>query len=70
MSDDDRVKFLLANAVAHPLEGDDPGGAEGELRSRWLVRVIVSLLSDPCAHAAEERVLVERFVAPGLHAQR
>ncbi|GAA4816201.1 TetR/AcrR family transcriptional regulator [Nocardioides caeni] len=39
---------------------DDPAAA------RWLVRVIVSLLTAPEADAAEERALVERFVAPGV----
>ncbi len=34
------------------------------LRARWLVRVIVSLLSMPGEDGAEERALVERFVAP------
>lgn len=37
---------------------DDPDAA------RWLVRVIVSLLTVPGGDAAEERRLVERFVAP------
>lgn len=32
--------------------------------ARWLVRVIVSLLTVPGADAAEERRLVERFVVP------
>jgi AcrR family transcriptional regulator len=32
--------------------------------ARWLVRVIVSLLTVPGGDAAEERRLVERFVAP------
>lgn len=32
--------------------------------ARWLVRVIVSLLTVPGRDAAEERRLVERFVAP------
>lgn len=36
--------------------------------ARWLVRVIVSLLTSPEADAAAERRLVERFVAPVLGA--
>jgi AcrR family transcriptional regulator len=36
--------------------------------SRWLVRVIVSLLIAPGRDAAEERAMVERFVLPGLRA--
>jgi AcrR family transcriptional regulator len=34
------------------------------LAARWLVRVVLSLLTVPGRDAAEERVLVERFVAP------
>lgn len=43
-------------------------GASGsrDLRARWLVRVILSLLTLPGESAAEERELVERFVVPGL----
>ncbi len=36
----------------------------GRLRARWLVRIIVSLLAMPGESEAEERELVERFVAP------
>ena len=39
---------------------DDP------LAARWVVRVIVSLLIAPGRDDAEERAMVERFVAPGL----
>ena len=39
---------------------DDP------LAARWVVRVIVSLLIAPGRSAAEERRMVERFVAPVL----
>lgn len=37
-----------------------------QLRARWLVRVIVSLLTSPGASEAEERELIARFVAPGM----
>jgi AcrR family transcriptional regulator len=40
--------------------------SERRLRARWLVRVIVSFLALPAASPAEERALVERFVAPAL----
>ncbi|MDJ0867087.1 MAG: TetR/AcrR family transcriptional regulator [Myxococcota bacterium] len=40
---------------------DDP---DGRLRARWLARVVVSLLAMPGESEAEERELVERFVAP------
>ena len=39
---------------------------EGRLSARWLVRVIVSLLTTPGESEAEERELIERFVAPVL----
>lgn len=42
---------------------DDPPRS---LRARWLVRVILSLLTMPGDSEEEERALVERFVAPGL----
>ncbi len=36
------------------------------LRARWMVRVIVSLLTMPGDSEAEERVLIERFVVPAI----
>ena len=42
------------------------GLADDSAAARWLVRVVVSLLSMPGRDAAEERELVERFVAPGV----
>jgi AcrR family transcriptional regulator len=44
-------------------ESDD---SSSRLRARWLVRVVVSLLTMPGESAEEERALVERFVAPRL----
>lgn len=41
--------------------GDDEGV---EQRARWLVRVLTSLLIFPARDAAEERQLLEEFVAP------
>jgi AcrR family transcriptional regulator len=38
------------------------------LAARWVVRVVVSLLTAPGRDDAEERELVERFVVPVLHA--
>ena len=43
--------------------GDDPST---RLRARWLVRVVVSLLTMPAESEAEERALIARFVAPAL----
>ncbi len=39
---------------------------EDQLAARWVVRVIVSLLIAPGRDATEERLIVERFVAPAL----
>ena len=48
---------------------DQPAGlgldlVDDPLAARWLLRVVVSLLMVPGADEAEERALVERFVAP------
>ncbi|GAA0953323.1 TetR/AcrR family transcriptional regulator [Actinocorallia libanotica] len=42
---------------------DDTGTRE---RARWLLRVIVSLLAHPGHDAADERMMIERFVLPVL----
>lgn len=39
-------------------------GTELELRARWLVRVLISLLQFPGRDDGEERLMLERFVAP------
>ncbi|GAC68034.1 TetR/AcrR family transcriptional regulator [Gordonia soli] len=43
-----------------------PDGSEADrvTRARWLVRVILSLLSTPGTDAADERAMIERFVLP------
>lgn len=51
--------------------GSDPTAMQVDdssagLRQRWLVRVIVSLLTDPGESEEEERLLVERFVIPAF----
>jgi AcrR family transcriptional regulator len=56
----------LAEAFVAGLLDAEQSDPPGELRARWLVRVIVSLLTMPGADDPEERALVERFVAPGL----
>ncbi|MGV9862445.1 TetR/AcrR family transcriptional regulator [Rhodococcus koreensis] len=43
-------------------------GAETSRKARWLVRVIVSLLTVPGIDDADERTLLEQFVAPALAA--
>ena len=42
----------------------DPADPEVSERARWLVRIIVSLLTVPGADEAEERAMLERFVVP------
>ena len=39
-------------------------GPDVRRRARWVVRILVSLLSEPGADEAEERTLVEDFVVP------
>ncbi|MFZ2176429.1 MAG: helix-turn-helix domain-containing protein [Rhodococcus sp. (in: high G+C Gram-positive bacteria)] len=39
-------------------------GDDAARRARWLVRVIVSLLTVPGVDAADERAMLEQFVAP------
>jgi len=58
--------FALAATQGEGGEGGDLPQAPQGLRARWLVRVVVSLLSMPGESDREERALVERFVAPGL----
>ena len=40
--------------------------AEHRRRQRWLVRIVVSLLTDPGESEKEERELIERFVVPAV----
>jgi AcrR family transcriptional regulator len=59
------VDRLTTTFVAELFGGQDRD-AESRMRARWLVRVIISMLSLPGDGEAEERALVERFVAPVL----
>ncbi len=56
----------LTTAFVSELLGSRVRGHESRLRARWLVRVIVSFLAFPATTPAQERALVERFVAPAL----
>jgi AcrR family transcriptional regulator len=58
----DSVSEAFVEKLLDP-SGDDPAS---RLRARWLVRVIVSLLTLPGESEDEERALVTRFVAPAL----
>jgi AcrR family transcriptional regulator len=68
MSRSAQVVEALAAAFGTPPIGSPRRRAERRLRARWLARVVVSLLADPGESDAEERALVERFVAPALAA--
>ena len=54
----------LSNASSRhaPLRDAPPGG----MGARWMVRVILSLLTMPGDSEQEERVLIERFVVPAF----
>lgn len=56
----------LSGTFVEDLVGRRPSDAQSGLRAGWLVRVIISLLTLPANSEAEERALVEGFVAPGL----
>ena len=59
------VESVATSFVSHLL--DQPGrGTKQRLRADWLVRVILSLLANPGESEAEERALLEGFVAPVL----
>ena len=55
----DAIVSGFTDAVALPDE-------DRVLRARWILRVIVSLLTMPGRDDVEERALVERFVAPSV----
>lgn len=62
MSRGSEVIAHLSGAFSHGL-----AAREGErLRSRYLVRMILSLLTSPAADEAEEREIVTRFVVPAV----
>ena len=59
------METLMSNFAAQPLAPGLPD-EETRLRARWIIRIIVSLLSNPGESEDEERALIERFVAPLL----
>ena len=66
MSRSSEVIESVAEAFVEKLldpRGDDPSS---RLRARWLVRVVVSMLTMPGESEEEERALIARFVAPSL----
>lgn len=66
MSRSSELVDTLTTTFVSELVGPDSDDPESRLRARWLVRIIISLLSMPGQDEAEERALVERFVAPVL----
>ncbi len=66
MSRSSELVDLFTTSFVSDLHGLGRNDRNSRLRARWMVRVIVSLLAMPGANAAEERALVERFVAPAL----
>jgi AcrR family transcriptional regulator len=68
MSRSSEVIETLTMAFVSELLGPGKADPESRLGALWLVRVIVSLLVMPGASGAEERALVERYVAPALTA--
>ena len=59
------IGTLSASFVRRVLESEDESPS-GELRARWMVRVIVSLLTMPGENEDEERAIVERYVVPNV----
>ena len=66
MSHDSQVINTLSVAFVEQVLGSEHHDPETERQGRWLVRVVVSLLTMPGESPEDERMLVERFVAPGL----
>ncbi len=59
------VETLMTTFAAQPSKPHRSDRA-AQLRARWIIRVIISLLTNPGESEDEERALVERFVAPAL----
>ncbi|MBW2241104.1 MAG: TetR/AcrR family transcriptional regulator [Deltaproteobacteria bacterium] len=60
------VTGALTAAFVARLFGSAGDDAEGEMRARWFVRIVISLLGMPEESDEAERTLVERFVAPAF----
>ena len=66
MSRGSEVIGSLANAFVSNLQGEGRDAPSSGLAARWMVRVIVSLLTMPGASEEEERCLIECFVVPAI----
>lgn len=64
IADQSEVIRAMASAFLVSLTHDD--STKAELRGRWLVRMMTSLLIFPGADEAEERAMVEEFIVPIL----
>lgn len=62
MAEHSEVINALVGAFVTSLGVDDPAAVDR--RARWLVRVITSLLIFPGRDEADERAMIEEFVAP------
>jgi len=58
---------LVNQAAVEMLAGETSSSeAEVALQARFIVRIVISLLTTPGADADEERAIVERFVTPAI----
>jgi AcrR family transcriptional regulator len=66
MSRSSEVVGSLADAFVSNLQGAQRNTPPDGMAARWMVRVIVSLLTMPADSEQEERALIERFVVPAV----
>ena len=67
MSRGSEVVLCLAESFVESLgKGSGESGIETGLRADWIVRIMISFLTMPARDEAEERLLIERFLVPGL----
>ncbi len=66
MSRGSEVIDSLGDAFVANLQGAESEESPGRMGARWMVRVIISLLTLPGQTEQEERALVERFVVPAV----
>ena len=64
MSRSHEVARVLRSGVSAAVAAGGGDSDGSRLAARWIVRVIVSFLTDPGEDEAEERALLERFVVP------
>jgi AcrR family transcriptional regulator len=69
MSRSTELVETLTTAFVSERSSAEDSRADDDLRQQWLVRVVVSLLTDPGENDAQERSLIERFVVPAVLAE-